>query len=243
MKNGKEKANPSAPEAQAAGPAQLRIGHASPVVLYLVRHGETDYNRRRIMQGRQINATLNDTGRAQAAALGARLASIPFDALYSSTLLRAEETAEIVAAAHPEDLALQRVADLEEMSWGIFEGEPIVPNVQDMFAEMYRQWEEGAFDYAVEGGESILDVQQRALRAIGEIVERHAGETVLVVTHGRLLRVLLASLLEEYGLHRMQDIQHANTAVNRVTWRDGRFEADLLNSTSHLESVETIMVE
>jgi broad specificity phosphatase PhoE len=112
-----------------------------------------------------------------------------------------------------------------------------------MFAEMYRQWEEGAFDYAVEGGESILDVQQRALRAIGEIVERHAGETVLVVTHGRLLRVLLASLLEEYGLHRMQDIQHANTAVNRVTWRDGRFEADLLNSTSHLESVETIMVE
>lgn len=210
--------------------------------LYFVRHGETDYNRRRIMQGRRIDAELNATGYAQAEALAQRFAEVPLEAVYSSTLKRAAATADAIAARHP-DAPRHRLADLDEMSWGIYEGEPVTEVIEPVFKEMYAQWERGVFDHRVEDGESILDVQARALQAVDHIVAHHPGETVAVVTHGRFLRVLLASLLEAYGLKRMQEIQHANTAVNRITYRDGRFEADLLNCTAHLDHVETIMVE
>ena len=86
----------------------------SITTLYLVRHGETDYNRQRIVQGRRINCELNVTGRAQARALARRLASVPVDAVFSSTLRRAEETAAFVAAEHP-DAGVFRLEDLEEV--------------------------------------------------------------------------------------------------------------------------------
>lgn len=213
----------------------------SVTTFYLVRHGETEYNRQRIMQGRRINSRLNETGRQQARALRHRLACVPLEAVYSSTLYRAQETADIIAQAHP-GLPVHLLADLEEMSWGVLEGQPIEPYVQETFGQMVAAWHAGQFEVRAEEGESILEVQHRAVRAIDHILAHHAGQTVLVVTHGRLLRVLLATLLAEYGLRRMEEIQHANTAVNRLHHQNGRFEADLLNCTSHLEASVSISI-
>jgi broad specificity phosphatase PhoE len=210
--------------------------------LYFIRHGETDYNRRRIVQGRRINCGLNATGRVQARALAARMASVPVDAIYTSTLLRAQETASHIAERHPK-APLYALADLEEMSWGIYEGEPLSEAVLEAFDEMHARWARDEYMHRIEGGESILDVQARGLRAVEHILHRHVGEVVAVVTHGRFLRVLLASLLEEYGLARMQDIQHANTGVNELCWQGGRFYADRLNCTVHLDRVDTILIE
>ena len=215
-------------------------------VFYFVRHGETDYNRDRIVQGRRINSVLNATGRAQAAAVAKRLAPLDLDAIYTSTLDRAVETASAIAGRHA-DVPVHRLADLEEMSWGIYEGEPPSAHIQEAFEEMYSRWGAGDYAYRVDEGESILDVQARALRAMDVILSRHAkqkrAQTVVVVAHGRLLRVLLASLLTTFGLERMHELRHANTCVNRLVYRDGAYEADLLNCTAHLEHAETIMVE
>ena len=216
------------------------------IVFYFVRHGETDYNRDRIVQGRRINSALNATGRAQAAALARRLADVPFDAIYASTLDRATETARIIAAEHA-DVPLHRLADLEEMSWGIYEGEPPSPRIERAFEALYGHWDRGAFDHRVEGGESIADVQARALRAMEHVLAQHADaegeQTVLVVAHGRFLRVLLATLLTAYGLERMHELRHTNTCVNRLVYDGGVYEAELLNCTAHLDRAETIMVE
>lgn len=210
--------------------------------LYLVRHGETEYNRRQIMQGRCINSSLNETGRRQARALAQRFAGTTFSVAYTSTLRRAIETAEIVLDGRP-DVPVFQLADLDEMSWGSYEGTPASERLRLALAEIYAEWDRGIYDRPVAGGESIADVQARAVRAVRGIVERHPGETVLVVTHGRLLRVVLASLLDAYGLERMNTIQHANTSVNRLIFSEGRFEADLLNCTVHLEAVEMLMME
>jgi broad specificity phosphatase PhoE len=67
------------------------------------------------------------------------------------------------------------------------------------------------------------------------MLEREEGCTVLVVTHGRFLRIVLASLLDEYGLARMHELPHSNTAVNRLVHRKDTFEAELLNCTAHLD--------
>lgn len=214
----------------------------SLTTLYLIRHGETDYNRRRIMQGRRINSQLNDTGRRQAEAVARRLADVSFDAAYASSLRRAIETAEIITADRP-GLPIRQLPDLDEMSWGIHEGEPWSAQLESSLAAMRARWDQRDFAHRVEEGESILDVQERGLRAIEEIVHRHPGETVLVVTHGRFLRVLLASLLDAYGLERMDEIEHANTGVNRLVVEEGRFSAELLNCTAHLDDAGALLVE
>lgn len=208
---------------------------------YFVRHGETEYNRRRIMQGRRIDSSLNRTGRRQALALAARFADVSLDAIYTSSLARAIQTADYVAEHHA-GVPRSRLAGLDEMSWGIYEGEPRSDRLQKMLDEMYDHWAEGAFDYRVDGGESIYDVQTRCVAAVDEILEAHAGKDVLVVSHGRLLRVLLATILD-VGLERMNDFDHANTCVNVVTHVDGRYESSLLNCTAHLDSVRSVLVE
>ena len=198
--------------------------------LYLVRHGETDYNRASIMQGRRIDSSLNASGRRQAEALARRMSGVSLDAIYTSTLARARETALAVARLHPH-IPVHQLSDLEEMSWGILDGSRPGVGIE----EAYARWRGGDYAHAVEEGESILDVQTRALRAIRGIVDDEAGNTILVVTHGRFLRVLLASLLEGYGLARMDDIRHANTSVNHLVFDGRSFRARLLNCTLHLQ--------
>ncbi len=206
----------------------------STTTFYFVRHGETEHNRRGIVQGRGVDASLNATGRAQAAAVARRLADVSFAAIYASTLRRAAETAEVIAHLH-DGVPWHQLRDLEEMAWGVYEGRPFSPDVAYVFEGIKARWRRGDFGYRIEGGESILDVQRRGLRAVERVLERHAGETVLVVTHGRFLRVVLASLLDDYGLERMHEIAHANTGVNVLIWHAGRFEAERLNCVAHLE--------
>jgi broad specificity phosphatase PhoE len=77
---------------------------------------------------------------------------------------------------------------------------------------------------------------------VERILDEHRGQTILVVTHGRLLRVLLSTLLD-FGLERMNEINHANTGVNIVTHLDGRFDFTLLNCTAHLDNVCPVLLE
>lgn len=211
----------------------------TPTTLYLVRHGETEHNRRNIVQGGGVDSTLNSAGRAQAQALAQRLEPVSIDSLYASTLQRAKQTAEILVQPH-EPLSRTYLRDLREMNWGVLEGEPPSDERDASMAAVKADWQEGAYDRALEDGESIRDVQERAQRALQHILAREAGRTSLVVTHGRYLRVLLATLLDNYGLQHMQELGHSNTCVNRVTYEEGRARADLLNCTAHLSSEESV---
>ncbi len=202
--------------------------------LYFVRHGETDYNRDDVMQGRGVDMPLNATGRAQAEALAGRLAGVPFDIVFTSPLRRATETTAVLAAPHA-PIGVHTLPDLEEMSWGVYEGTGPSPERRRALRSLKTAWRDGdGFDTPIEGGESILDVQARVLRAMRRIVEHAAGQTALVVTHGRYLRVLLASILHGHGLHRMHEMHHSNTGLYRVVSTDGVFRADVRNSTAHL---------
>lgn len=208
-------------------------------VLYLVRHGETEYNRRGIVQGGGIDSDINATGTAQAEALARRLSDVDVDVVYASTLRRAKQTAHIVAAPH-EPVSKTYLRDLEEMAWGVFEGEPPSRARDEAMEAIRASWRDGTFEQPVQEGESIRDVQERARRALRFITTKEAGRTVLVVTHARYLRVLLASILDDYCLEQMHTLDPGNTCVNRVVYRDGSFRADLLNCTAHLSPTNSI---
>jgi broad specificity phosphatase PhoE len=147
--------------------------------LLLARHGETDWNRDHRVQG-HTDVALNAAGRAQADALADSLDGTRIDAVYSSDLSRAVETADAVARRHGLDVVVD--TDLREKNFGSWEGLTDV-EIADRFPDSVRgRWGDG---------ESTEDVAARVLPAIERIRARHPGESVLVVSHGGPIRIIL----------------------------------------------------
>ena len=150
--------------------------------LILARHGETDWNRDGIWQGHG-DPPLNELGRSQARELAGRLADVEIDALYSSDLRRAYETAEIVSRA--KGLEITADSDLREIDIGAWSGLTRA-QIEERFPGMDRQ-----------DGETSEAFDARAVGALHRIAEAHEGEHVLVVTHGGVVRALERSVLGE----------------------------------------------
>ncbi len=206
---------------------------ADPTQLYLIRHGETDYNLKSIIQGQLVDCSLNETGRSQAGILAKELSGVAFDNFYSSTLKRAQETAHIVASPHSV-VQIQLVPELQEMSFGNLEGQPYGGQNQIVFERIAARVQNGIFTDRPGEGESVLDVQMRAVMGVEKIVRQNPGKTVAVVTHGRLLRILLATILDGFSLETMEELLHNNTAFSRLTVTGSLYEPLTLCSDDHL---------
>ena len=186
--------------------AQCSRTPAPPPVLYLyvARHGQTDWNAERRLQG-QTDRPLNDTGRAQAERLAERLRGIPIDRVYSSTLTRSRETAEIARGQAP----LEPMAALAEQALGKFEGLRLGADSLGT-AEFERRTHDPTD--GLDGGESENAFFERVRAAAQHIVAAHASDSVLIVGHGGTNQMLLRSLL---GLTAAQadSIHQANDEV------------------------------
>ncbi|WP_207456897.1 histidine phosphatase family protein [Herbiconiux sp. SYSU D00978] len=171
-------------------------------MLHLVRHGETDWNRAGRIQG-STDIPLNDLGREQAAAAGELLTRRTVDAVYSSPLSRAAETADIIAAR----LGLGapgRRRELAERNYGDAEG-------------LTQQELEARFpDGRVPGRESRRQVAHRALRALRELAARHEGSTLVVATHGGVIRSILHATAPDDLAHSGQRIPNGSIHTFRV---------------------------
>jgi broad specificity phosphatase PhoE len=149
-----------------------------------VRHGETDWNADGRCQGTS-DVPLNARGIEQIASLTRRLAGVPVHAAYASPLGRARHAADLLLAGR--GMSGEVVPELTELSYGELTG--TTPG--QWSAELRQRWAREPWDVRFDGGESLADVHSRAAPAWDRIVGEHAGETVLVVAHGHLNRVLL----------------------------------------------------
>lgn len=211
---------------------------------FLVRHGRTAHNAARRIQGTLIDESLDDVGRAQADALGARFAELAaegerFGGVYASPLKRAVETAAPVARAL--DLKVEPIPGLEEFSWGEFMGQITEGTVREATHQMVERWLAGDLDVAAPGGESPRAAAQRATAALKDVLDRHPRESFVVVAHGRLNKIVLAHLLHR-DLVRMEDFPQSNTGVTVLERATGHPELEwrltLLNDRSHLPESE-----
>lgn len=169
-----------------------------------MRHGETDWNRERRWQG-HTDRPLNEEGRAQADALADRLADEPIAAVYSSDLLRAHETARVVAGR--KGLDVTALHDLREVDVGSWEG-LTHDEIEHRFPGT-EHWE---------GGETREQMAARVLAALDRIAETHPGQQVLVVTHGGALRAVL-----RHAGHTRNAGPIGNCSVYRVAVENGGF--------------------
>ena len=198
--------------------------------LHLVRHGETDINASGRLQG-TTNSTLTSRGRAQARELA--VASLTWNpvAVYSSPLQRARGVAGAIA-----DLSGLSVTDeprIIEMDMGDLEG-VTVQEMRDGWPDLYQGWRRDASSVTMPGGESLGDVQRRAMAAINELDERYdAEDTVIAVTHNFTIRCIVAAVIDLP----LANINHMDLSLgSRTTITSGRRGRRLAayNAVDHL---------
>lgn len=210
------------------------------ITLYFVRHGETEYNRRGIVQGSGIDSDINAHGEAQAQAFFNHYRHLHFDAVYASLLRRTHQT---LAPWRSLGHTFHTHAGLNEFSWGIHEGREATPEQRLDFRHLLAEWSRGLNDYRVEGGESPNDAWARARPLFEQIVERHPGQQLLLCSHGRQLRVIISNLLGEDMAH-MEQYKHYNTGLS-ILQMDAIGSARLLvhNDVAHLHAHELAPAE
>ncbi len=192
----------------AAGPEACGRG-----VLWLVRHGQTDWNTQGRFQG-QADPPLNAAGLAEAAQAGQQLAGAGLQALFSSDLRRALQTAEVIARLT--GLQVQIEPRLREVCLGAWEGMLFKEIKLNYPAEVEARLRD-PLGFRPPGGETLQEVAARAFQAADEIAARYAGRPVAIVSHGLTLAALI-TCAQGTGLARAFEFIPPNAAPQRVTW-------------------------
>lgn len=204
--------------------------------IYLVRHGETEWNAVRRVQGHSDSA-LSARGRQQADALAARLRGLPIRAIYSSDLTRALDTAAPIAAAL--GLSVVPTAALREKSYGGWEG-LTEDEIQAADPEGWRRYHvERQLDYPIPGGETWEQVQTRIVGVLHQVLADHGGpeEAALLVGHGGSLRAAILDALQA-PLPTLLRLRLDNASLSLLEYQAGRGgRVALLNDTSHCEGM------
>ncbi len=177
--------------------------------IYLIRHGQTDFNLQGIVQGSGVDSSLNAMGRAQAHAFFEKYKVIRFDKIYTSELKR---TSESVREFIQLGILHEALSGLNEISWGENEGHQITPDEDAYYHWMLHQWQSGNTSLRIKGGESPDEVALRQQPVIDKLRQHRLDETILVCMHGRAMRILLCQLLH-YPLKSMDLFDHANLCL------------------------------
>ena len=198
--------------------------------LYLVRHCQSAGNVLNQFQG-QTEADVSTMGEKQLALLGLRFRNVHLDAIYASPLLRARKTAEAINEYH--HLPITLLDDLMEIDVGELEGKPL-GCLSAEYPVLSRQWNETPQDCVFPGGESMAQVYARAKAALHTILAESAGKTVLVASHGCLLRNMACALLYHTIAALPQVVLSGNTSVSEFEISDAGVRVVRMNDLSHL---------
>lgn len=207
--------------------------------LFLVRHGETDWNLQMRFQG-QTDVELNARGVEQAEAIASRLREEPLRAVYSSDLRRAMQTAQSIARYH--GLYPVADADLRELSYGVWEGMSREEILASEWAELFEKYRRDSLRYRPPGAEYPEQILERSRRVLQRIRHEHHEGTVCIVGHGGSLRALICVALSA-PLETFRHIRLDNASLSAIECRDDRMWVSLINDTCHLtqEKVQPVI--
>ena len=199
--------------------------------IYLIRHGETDYNKRGIIQGSGVDSDLNETGLAQAEKFFKAYHHLPFDKVYSSELKRTIQSIDhFIKAGFPHEPR----PEFNEINWGMFEGLESSPEYHRIYMSIIEDWKAGLLDRAVEGGETPNQMYRRQQQGLEYLLQKEDENNILLCMHGRAMRSFMC-LLTGTDLSDMDRYKHSNLCLYVLEQVDElRFEIVEENSTDHL---------
>jgi broad specificity phosphatase PhoE len=200
--------------------------------LFALRHGETAWTReRRFSGGRDL--PLTEHGQRQAQALAAALAAEKVVAVYASPLARTRSTAAIIAERH----RLSVVADpgFREMSFGRWEG-LTRDDVAERWPELFARWRTSPGEAVPEGGESLLEVAERAGKALQQLRDSHSEGTVVLVTHAIVLRLIVLDALG-LGPERLWSLDASPAGLTEIEYLPDWTTVHRMNTLAHLRDL------
>jgi broad specificity phosphatase PhoE len=204
------------------------------IEIILVRHGETEWNRREIFRGR-ADIELSETGAKQAELLAKYLSQAGIAAIYSSPLKRALKTAEAIARYHRLDV--KTTSGLIDFDYGKWQGLPH-QEVKASYQELYAAWLKSPHRVKMPGGESLDDVTKRAIGVVDEVIGQHEG-TVVLVSHRVVNKVLICALLGLDNAH-FWNVRQDVGAITTFTYENDHFILTRYNDTSFLKAIPTV---
>lgn len=205
------------------------------MTLYILRHGETDFNRLGIVQGSGVDTDLNETGREQARAFFETYQEIDFQLVVTSKLRRTHQT---IAGFLEKEIPWIQTEDINEISWGEQEGKLHSPEQAVVYKWMIGEWKNGNLDASLPNGETARQLFERVGRFI-EWLKTRPEKRILIATHGRTMRCLIA-LLKGWKIEEMEQVPHSNTGLYVIHFQNGEFVFEVENDTSHLTREVTL---
>ena len=201
--------------------------------LYLVRHGETIWNRQQRMQGCSNDIELSDSGRVQAEALAERLKDINIDRIFSSSLSRANQTAKMIAKQH--NIEVEICSEFKEINFGKWEG-MYLTEIMEQYPELLKVWKVTPHLAVVPEAETIAELQKKSMTKLRQLLEDNKDKDIMVVSHGisNKLMILAMMNMQLSDLHR---IRQDNTALNIFDYNNGLFDIITLNDICHLNGI------
>ncbi|HMG14107.1 MAG TPA: histidine phosphatase family protein [Saprospiraceae bacterium] len=203
--------------------------------IYIIRHGETEMNRLRIVQGSGVDSSLNSLGKEQSLAFYNHYKNIKFDIAVCSGLVRTLET---IYPFVLDGLPYIMKDEFNEISWGEHEGREPDEDTLKNYHSIIQSWKTGIFEHTVPGGESPTALRERLLRGL-EFIKTLPHQKILLCTHGRALRCLL-TILKDESMTEMENYGHKNTCLYLVRLKDEKYIINLENNTEHLTHTHLI---
>ncbi|MBA7664053.1 Phosphoserine phosphatase 1 [subsurface metagenome] len=202
--------------------------------ILLVRHGETEWNVKKVFRGR-IDVELNETGLKQAELLAKYLSGVNIAAIHSSPVKRALTTAETIAGYHK--LKVVITPGLIDLNFGEWQGLSH-QEVRDTYTELYAEWIKHPDRVKIPAGESLDEVRKRTMDVVDGLIAKYEGSVVLV-SHRVVNKVLICALLGLDNSH-FWNIQQDNCGITIFTYENGRFILTKHNDTSYLKPVSEL---
>jgi broad specificity phosphatase PhoE len=198
--------------------------------IYIIRHGETELNRLGIVQGSGVDADLNETGKVQAGKFYKTYRQFPFKKVITSALKRTHQS---VTGFIQDGLPHVVMSELNEISWGDYEGQEQSAAQIKAYWDMLNKWKSGDLHAKIPNGESPIELQERQKRA-AELILNDEADTLLICMHGRAMKSLLCLLLNK-PLTEMETFQHTNLCLYTLEYTQGSCRLLQANDVSHLE--------
>jgi broad specificity phosphatase PhoE len=198
--------------------------------IYLIRHGQTDYNVQGIVQGSRVDTNINEEGRRQATKFFETYKEIKFDKIYISKLKRTYQSVEkFIELGIPYESHL----GLNEISWGDQDGQASSLEMRGYYQNVANAWANGNLDLKIGGGESPREVAARQQPVLDLILSREQEKNILICMHGRAIRILLC-LLTNSDLSKMDTFEHSNLCLYLLKYENSIITIEKHFETGHL---------
>lgn len=201
--------------------------------IFLIRHGQSEWNSLNKVQGQQ-NTILTDLGKKQALCLGDRLIDANIDIIYTSDLIRAYNTAEIISKKINKPLVANE--SIREINFGLWEGLTI-QEIKKRYKNEYFTWLKEPDKLNIEGLENLMTLQKRAMKYVNEILLENNGKNIAIVSHGAILKTIILGLLG-IDISHYKNITLSNVSLSIIECRDFNNVLVLFNDISHLKELQ-----